>query len=81
MLVGIEVVRDRETLERFDKSDHMTSRILSEAMQRDLFFYPGGTGDVRDILCLGPPLNIAESDISRIVEAIRESIAAVRTTF
>ena len=81
MLVGIEVVRDRETLERFDTSDHMTSRILAEAMQRDLFFYPGGTGDVRDILCLGPPLNIEESDISRIVEAIRESIAAVRRTY
>ena len=76
LLIGIEVVRDRDTLERFDSADAMSTRILSEAMKRDLFFYPGGTGEVRDILCLGPPLNIDDSDIDRISEVMRESIIA-----
>ncbi len=80
LLIGIEVVRDRETLERFEESEHTTSKILTEAMNRDLFFYPGGTGEVRDILCLGPPLNIEESDIDRIAEIMSESISAVRET-
>ncbi|MCY4040766.1 MAG: aminotransferase class III-fold pyridoxal phosphate-dependent enzyme [Gammaproteobacteria bacterium] len=76
LLIGIEVVRDRETLARYEREDAMSAKILTEAMRRDLFFYPGGTGEVRDILCLGPPLNTAASDLNRIPEIMRDSILA-----
>lgn len=80
LLIGIEIVRDRETLERYDTSDAMSGRILTEAMRRDLFFYPGGTGEVRDILCLGPPLNTPASELDRIPEIMRDSILAATSS-
>lgn len=76
LLIGIEIVRDRETLERFDRRDAMAGRIVGETMKRNLFVYPGGTGDVRDILCLGPPLNTDPVDLDRIPEILRDSIRA-----
>ena len=76
LLIGIEIVRDRDTLERFPLGDAMVGKVLVEAMKRDLFFYPGGTGEVRDILCLGPPLNTDASELERIPEIMRDAIIA-----
>jgi len=80
LLIGIEVVRDRDTLERYAREDAMSGKILAEAMRRDLFFYPGGTGEVRDILCLGPPLNTPASDLDRISGIMRDAILAATST-
>ncbi|MFT6115571.1 MAG: adenosylmethionine-8-amino-7-oxononanoate aminotransferase, partial [Candidatus Azotimanducaceae bacterium] len=35
-----------------------------------VFFYPGGTGEVRDIICIGPAFIIDDNDIKLIVNAL-----------
>ena len=35
-----------------------------------VFFYGGGTGDVRDVVCMGPPFIISESEIDQVVDTL-----------
>ena len=58
-----EIVRDRETLEQFDPADRITNRIVGKGLEHGVFFYPGGTGAARDIICLGPPFVSTEAEI------------------
>ena len=43
-------------------------------MKRGVFFYGGGTGDVRDILCMGPPFIIGDAEIELMVRVLSESL-------
>jgi hypothetical protein len=74
LLQAVEIVRDRESLEPFDLADRVTSRIVAEGLKRDVFFYPGGTGAVRDIICLGPPFICTEAEIDLMAETLAASI-------
>ena len=74
LLIGVEVVLDRESLARYEASDHITTRITSSGYDRGVSFYPGGTGSERDILMIGPPFNIGEREVERIVDTL---VAAV----
>ena len=52
--------------------------VVSAAMERDVWIYPGGSGPaVNDGLLFAPPMVIADDDIDRIVEVTRQSIDAV----
>ncbi len=75
MFIGIEVVRDRETLERFATEDTMTSKMIAAGMKAGAFFYPGGTGEVRDILCIGAPFTIGEPEMDIIETALAAALA------
>lgn len=74
LLIGVEVVEDRESLARYRTDDRITTRITSSAYRRGVSFYPGGTGAQRDIVMIGPPFNIGEREVGRIVETL---VAAV----
>ena len=74
LLQAIEIVRDRESLEPFAEADKVTGRIVGKGLGRGVFFYPGGTGAVRDIICLGPPFTISEEEIGIMVDALAGSI-------
>ncbi len=74
LLQAIEVVAERERLERFPESAGITGRIVSAGLERGVFFYPGGTGAVRDIVVMGPPLVIERSDVERMVEVLAAAI-------
>lgn len=74
LLVAVEVVEDRESLTRYPTDDRVTTRITSSAYRRGVSFYPGGTGAQRDIIMIGPPFNIGEREVGRIVETL---VAAV----
>ncbi len=71
MLIGIEIVRNRGTLERFDEAARVTDRIIQSAMNAGVFFYPGGTGEYRDVVCIGAPFIIDEPEIALIEHALR----------
>lgn len=71
MLIGIEIVRNRDTLERFDEAARVTDRIIQSAMNAGVFFYPGGTGEYRDVVCIGAPFIIDEPEIALIEHALR----------
>lgn len=74
LLIAVEVVEDRESLVRYSAADRITTRITSSAYRRGVSFYPGGTGTQRDIIMIGPPFNIGEREVGRIVETL---VAAV----
>jgi adenosylmethionine-8-amino-7-oxononanoate aminotransferase len=48
--------------------------VVGAALGRGVFFYPGGTGEVRDIVCLGPPFTVDETDVDRMVTVLHESV-------
>ncbi len=74
LLRAIEVVRDVDTLEPFPESAAITNRIVAAALERGVFFYGGGTGEVRDIVCMGPAFVIGDADVTRIAEVLREAV-------
>jgi adenosylmethionine-8-amino-7-oxononanoate aminotransferase len=74
MLQAIEIVADRATLTPFPAQANVTDRVVGAALGRGVFFYPGGTGEVRDIVCLGPPFTVDETDVDRMVTVLHESV-------
>jgi len=77
LLQALEIVRDRDTLEPFALEERITNRIVSHGLKHGVFFYPGGTGVVRDIVCLGPPLISNEAEIDLMAEVLDRSIREV----
>ena len=80
LLWGIEVVRDRTTLETFPAELEVTKKIVSHAFDNGVWFYPAGNGFVRDTICIGPPLIAEEHHLDRIVEALLEAVDEVTQT-
>ena len=70
MLIGLEIVADRSTLEPFPNEARITDKVIGYGMQEGVFFYPGGTGDVRDVICIGPAFIIGDQEIDLIVEKL-----------
>ena len=77
LLQAIEIVRDRDTLEPYPVEANVTNKVINEALRRGVFFYIGGTGVVRDVVCMGPPFTITASDIDSMVEVLAESLTEV----
>lgn len=76
LLRAIEVVADRGSLEPFPAEARLTQEIVAEGLARGVFFYPGGTGEVRDIVCMGPPFVIDDVQLEQMVGVLRESVDA-----
>ena len=77
MLIGIEIVKDRETLECFPEEDRIADKVVGYAMGEGVFFYPGGTGEIRDIVCIGPPFIIGEPEIELMANALGTALDRV----
>jgi adenosylmethionine-8-amino-7-oxononanoate aminotransferase len=74
LLLGIELVRDRETLEPFPSEARVTGRVVGAGLREGVFFYPGGCDPARDVIVLGPPFIIGDEEIERIGKALESSI-------
>jgi adenosylmethionine-8-amino-7-oxononanoate aminotransferase len=77
MLIGIEIVKDRDTLEPFDRELGITNKMVAAAMAAGVFFYPGGTGEYRDILCIGAPYIIGDTEIDLMAHALEKALAVI----
>jgi adenosylmethionine-8-amino-7-oxononanoate aminotransferase len=77
LLLAIEVVRDRETLLPYDEADQISNHIVARALEKGVFFYGGGTGEIRDIVCLGPPFVIDDGHIDTMVRVLAEAVDEV----
>jgi adenosylmethionine-8-amino-7-oxononanoate aminotransferase len=79
LMIGIELVRDRETNEPFPRSNTVAERILQTARESGLLLY-SSTGHVDgtngDLVMLGPPFSITDDEASLLLE---RTVAAVRT--
>jgi len=74
LLLGIEIVKDKPTLTPFDLEDRITEKIFNGGVKHGVFFYPAGTGQVRDIILLGPPFIITEQDIDLLIQALEKTL-------
>jgi adenosylmethionine-8-amino-7-oxononanoate aminotransferase len=82
LLLGVELVKDRETLEPFPAEAKLTGRVVAAGLGRGVFFYPGGTtlpqasGRTQslDVVCLGPPFTIGDEEIDLIATVLPAAI-------
>jgi adenosylmethionine-8-amino-7-oxononanoate aminotransferase len=74
LMVGIELVADKDTRERWPAESARGRRAAAEARDRGLLT----RGLLDDILCLTPPFTISDQMIARSVEILGDSIDATR---
>jgi putrescine aminotransferase len=72
LMVGIELVCDRETRQRWPVEVERGRRAAAAARERGLLT----RGLLDDILCLAPPFTISDEQLERSVEILGESIEA-----
>jgi adenosylmethionine-8-amino-7-oxononanoate aminotransferase len=75
LMVGIELVADKETRERWPVEAGRGRRAAAEARERGLLT----RGLLDDILCLTPPFTISDEMMARSVEILVESVEATRS--
>jgi adenosylmethionine-8-amino-7-oxononanoate aminotransferase len=77
LLVGVELVEDRETRAAFPRAATVTERVVAAARERGVLVY-AGTGNADgvdgDTILLGPPFVVTEEQLDRIVEVVGEAI-------
>ena len=76
LMVGVELVCDRETRQRWPVEVERGRRAAAAARERGLLT----RGLLDDIICLAPPFTISEELMGRTVEILGESIEATRTS-
>lgn len=79
MLLGIELVRDRDSKVPFERTEQVTERVLAAGRELGILLY-SSTGHVDgqgDLIVLGPPLGITAEERDLIVERTRDAISAV----
>jgi adenosylmethionine-8-amino-7-oxononanoate aminotransferase len=74
LMVGVELVRDRETRERWPAALGRGRSAATEARERGLLT----RGLLDDILCLAPPFTISEEQMRRAVEILAAGIERTR---
>jgi adenosylmethionine-8-amino-7-oxononanoate aminotransferase len=80
LLLGLELVRDRTTLEPFDRAERVQERVVEAALARGLIlvgsagFAEHGQGDH---VIVSPPFVITESQCDELVAILEASLAAV----
>ena len=77
LLQAIEIVQDRDTLEPFPTEANITQRVIGKALEYGAFFYGGGTGEVRDIICMGPSFTVSEGELSQMVDILRRAVTEI----
>jgi adenosylmethionine-8-amino-7-oxononanoate aminotransferase len=80
LMIGLELVRDRETKDPFARMERVTERVLSAARERGLLLY-SSTGHVDgangDLIMLGPPFCLTDQDADTLVELTTAAIRSV----
>jgi hypothetical protein len=80
LMVGIELVADRENKAPFARRDQVTERVVTAARDLGLLLY-SSTGHVDgtdgDLVMLGPPFVITDDECALAVERTEAAIAAV----
>jgi adenosylmethionine-8-amino-7-oxononanoate aminotransferase len=80
LMVGFELVQDKETKEPFDPKLMLSRQLEEEAFERGVITYPcSGTvdGQAGDMTLLSPPLTITREQIDEVVEVVDESLTAL----
>ena len=81
LLIGVEIVKEKESLTSFDEKEKITNQIVGKGLENGVFFYPGGTGEYRDIICLGPAFIINEEDIDLMVKTLKQCLDHIHSKY
>jgi adenosylmethionine-8-amino-7-oxononanoate aminotransferase len=79
MMLGIELVRDRETKEPFPRPKGITEQVVGAAREAGLLLYSStghADGTNGDLVMLGPPFTLTDDEVTFLVDA---TVAAVRS--
>jgi adenosylmethionine-8-amino-7-oxononanoate aminotransferase len=76
LLQAVELVKDRATLAPFAPEDRITATVVAAGLGNGAFFYPGGAGAAQDVIVLGPPFTVSESELDLLATALVKSIDA-----
>jgi adenosylmethionine-8-amino-7-oxononanoate aminotransferase len=80
LMIGVELVADRDTKSPFGRAARVTERLIEEATSRGLLLYPStgcADGTEGDLVMLGPPFVISEAEMSEAVAILGRSLDAV----
>jgi hypothetical protein len=80
LLIGVELVADRETRAPFPRADRVTERVVRAARDEGLLLYSGtglADGTNGDAILVGPPFVITASELDRLVDILAAAIGAV----
>jgi adenosylmethionine-8-amino-7-oxononanoate aminotransferase len=87
LLLGVELVADRETREPFPRAERLTERVLHAAREAGVLLYSGtglADGTNGDAIVLGPPFVITDEELigvaDRLTAAIESATAPVPAT-
>ncbi len=72
IMVGIELIADKDTKECFPSGARIGHRVIKEARNHGLIIRPLG-----DVIVLMPPLSISIDELDRLCDITYESIRAV----
>jgi adenosylmethionine-8-amino-7-oxononanoate aminotransferase len=79
MMIGIELVRDRETKEPFARAKGVTEQVVAAAREAGLLLYSStghADGTDGDLVMLGPPFILSDDEVTHLVDV---TVAAVRS--
>ena len=77
LLVGIELVADRETRRPYPRAARVTESIVRAARERGVLVYSGtggADGTDGDMILLGPPFVVSDDELTRIAEVLGDAI-------
>jgi adenosylmethionine-8-amino-7-oxononanoate aminotransferase len=72
VMVGLELVRDRDTRAPYPTADRIGQRVVRAARERGVVIRPLGA-----TIILMPPLAIGERELGRLLDVVREAIVEV----
>ena len=77
LLVGVELVADRESRRPFPRTAKLTEAIVAAAREDGLLLYSGtgcADGTNGDAILLGPPFVVTEPELERIADGLRDAV-------
>ena len=72
LMAGVELVRDKNTKEPYDREEKTGWRVAYHARKNGVFIRPLG-----NVMVIMPPLTISEQNLKRLLDVIRSAIIAV----
>ncbi|MAG03183.1 MAG: hypothetical protein CL406_01005 [Acidimicrobiaceae bacterium] len=77
LMIGIELVEDKELGRPYSPTTGMAGQVVGEALRRGVWVYPAGDGNAPDALLVGPPFTITTAEMETTVKVVGEAISAV----
>lgn len=74
-MVGIELVKDRNSKESYPLGEKVGIKVIQEARKRGLIIRPLG-----DVIVIMPPLNISCENLERLIEIVFDSIVKITSS-